>query len=94
MPYYVYILKSLKTDNLYIGFTSDLKTRLSRHSKGLVNSTKKFLPYRLIHYEYFNNKMDALQREKYLKSGYGHSQINSILKQTLKSFSNQQPTFC
>jgi len=38
--YYVYTLISLKDHNFYTGFTTDLKSRLIKHAKGLVISTK------------------------------------------------------
>ena len=80
--FYVYILLSLKDKGLYIGFTSDLKNRLKLHSKGKVHSTKLRKPFKLIHYEYFINKVDAKAREKFLKSGYGRKQLKQILKRT------------
>lgn len=85
MLYFVYILQSTKDKGLYTGFTKNLKTRLKRHNYGLVTSTKKRKPLKLIYFEAFSNKYDALSREKYLKSGYGNKQIKQILKQTLKN---------
>lgn len=70
--YYVYILFSEKDEGLYIGFTSDLKKRFGNHKRGEVKSTQYCRPLVLIHYEFFVSKKDALAREKYLKSGYGH----------------------
>lgn len=81
--YYVYILRSSVDKELYIGFTTNLKERLVAHAKGQVQSTKKRRYMKLIHYEYFINKMDAKAREIYLKSGYGHDQIMAFLKRTL-----------
>ena len=83
--YYVYILYSHKDYKLYIGFTNNLKSRLTLHAKGLVESTKNRLPVKLIHYEYFINEKDAKAREKFLKSGYGRKQFKEILKNTLQS---------
>lgn len=83
IKYYVYILFSTKDRQFYIGSTSDLKKRLVRHNRGEVISTKNRRPFILIHYEYFISKKDALAREKYLKSGYGHDQLESMLKITL-----------
>lgn len=83
--YYVYILYSFKDHKLYVGSTSNLKRRLNQHNAGQVVSTKNRLPLKLIHYEYFINKQDALARERYLKSGYGHDQLNAFLKITIKS---------
>jgi len=81
--YYVYILLSLKDKKFYIGSTSDLKKRWGNHERGEVMSTRNRRPFTLIHYEYFINKKDALAREKYLKSGYGHQQVESFLQKTL-----------
>jgi putative endonuclease len=46
--YFVYILFSPTTQKFYAGQTEDLQKRLERHSKGLVSSTKKGVPWDLI----------------------------------------------
>ena len=81
--YYVYILLSLRDGGFYIGFTTNLRQRLVKHAKGEIISTKLRLPFKLIHYEYFINRDDALAREEFLKSGYGRKQFKEILKRTL-----------
>ena len=81
--YYVYVIQSQKDSNLYIGYTTNLKSRLSRHSDGFVLSTKHRRPLTLLFFEGFKNQSDALAREKYLKSGYGKEQLHSILKNSL-----------
>lgn len=81
--YYVYILYSLADRKFYIGSTSDLRQRFKQHTSGQVVSTKNRKGLEVIHYEYFINKADALAREKFLKSGYGHEQIKAFLKRTL-----------
>lgn len=83
--YYVYILYSFKDKKLYIGFTNNLRRRLQQHARGEVESTKNRRFLKLIHYEYFINKEDAEAREKYLKSGYGHQQLQQFLKRTMDS---------
>lgn len=82
LKYYVYILLSLVDNGLYIGFSTDLKRRLVEHAKGQVRSTKLRIPFKLIHYEYFINSKDAKAREKFLKSGFGRTQLKQILKNT------------
>lgn len=84
--YYVYILYSLSDKGLYIGYTTDLKQRLLKHSKAQVTATKIRIPFKLIHYEYFISKQDAKSREEYLKSGYGRKQLQQILKKTFKEY--------
>jgi len=83
--YYVYLLKSLKDNGWYIGFTTDLKKRLIEHARGREKSTKFRRPFKLIHYEYFVNSADARLREIFLKSGFGREQLKSILKNTIES---------
>jgi putative endonuclease len=84
MFYYVYILQSLKNHSLYIGYTSDLKKRFKEHNSGLSQATKPFIPYKLICYEAFLNRIDAKNRETYLKSGYGRKTIKIILNKYLE----------
>jgi len=79
MFYYVYILQSLKNNSLYIGYTTDLKRRFEQHNNGESLATKPFRPYKLIFYEAFLNRIDAKNREIYLKSGYGRKTINKLL---------------
>lgn len=83
--FYAYILKSQKDGRLYIGYTNNLKRRLSQHAKGEVISTKNRRPLKLIHYEYFIDETDAKAREVFLKSGAGHDQLSNILKKTLSN---------
>ena len=66
--YYVYILKSVSKDSfIYIGFTSDLKRRLDEHNNGLVKSTICYKPLKLVYYEAYRSKKDAVKRERNLK---------------------------
>lgn len=85
MFYYVYILQSLKDNSLYIGYTSDLKNRLKEHNSGHSQATKPFKPYKLIFYEAYLNRVDAKNREEYLKSGYGRKTINKMLSRYLEN---------
>ncbi len=57
--FYLYILKSVKDDNLYIDSTNDLKRRLSEHNSGKVLSTKSRAPFELRYYESFYKEVDA-----------------------------------
>jgi putative endonuclease len=81
--YYVYILFFYKDRGLYIGFSTNLKDRLTVHANGKVFATKDRIPFKLIHYEYFINNKDAKAREEFLKSGHGREQLKQILKRTL-----------
>jgi len=65
--FYVYLLKSLKDDNLYIGFTNDLQRRMEKHNSGKVFSTKSRAPFKLIYYEAYLSESEARKREHNLK---------------------------
>ncbi|MDP3042962.1 MAG: GIY-YIG nuclease family protein [bacterium] len=82
--YYVYILLSSKDGNFYIGSTSDLKRRIIEHKQGKVKSTKNRLPIRLVCYEAYVHKEEAMSREKYLKSSDGKKDIRKRLIKILK----------
>jgi len=81
--YYVYILKSLKKDFLYVGKTEDLKRRLREHNNKEELSTKYYAPFELIHYEAYRNPRDAKRREEYLKTTKGKTTLRSMLREYL-----------
>ena len=73
--HYIYILKSLKDGKYYTGFSSDLKSRIKDHNSGNVQSTKSRRPLELIYYEAYKEKIQALKREKFLKTTKGKLQL-------------------
>ena len=81
--YYTYVLLSLKDNKFYIGSTSDLKNRFIAHCKGMVNATKNRLPVKLIFYEAYLNKYDAIRREDYFKTSKGKQTLRNMLKKYL-----------
>ena len=83
--YYVYILLSNITHKLYKGSTSDLKNRLTEHNSGSVTATKSDKPWRLIYYEAFTNKTDALREELFIKSGKGRDRVKYLLLNSLEN---------
>jgi len=64
--------------------TADLKRRASEHKLGKVISTKNKRPVKLIHYEVYLLKEDAMRREKYLKTTYGKRDLKRQLSSLLK----------
>ena len=65
--YYVYVLQSQSDNAIYIGFTSDLVTRLSVHNAGQSEYTKKHIPLKLVYYEAYLVEQKARLRELKLK---------------------------
>jgi len=59
--YYVCLLRSISDlDQTYIGFTEDLKARLSAHNHGQSPHTAKFKPWELVTYVAFQDRPKAL----------------------------------
>ena len=88
MFYYVYVLESLKNNDLYVGCTNDLRKRLQEHNRGLNFSTKPCKPWYIIHYEAYRNKQDAERRENYLKTSQGARLLKRMLKEYFYSKKN------
>jgi putative endonuclease len=76
--YYVYILKSLRTGELYKGITNNLDRRLKEHFSGKSYSTKSMLPLKLVHVEICKGRKEARLLEKYYKSGSGRETLKYL----------------
>ena len=64
---YVYILECADK-TLYCGWTNDLEKRIAAHNSGNgAKYTKPRRPVKLLYYEEFENKNDALKRECAIK---------------------------
>jgi len=77
--YYTYVLESLKDNKLYVGWTDDLRRRLTKHNQGKVESTKLRRPFKLVYYEACFSKDAAIRREKYFKTGFGRRFLKNRL---------------
>jgi len=77
--FYVYVLYSVDYQRIYIGFTSNIESRLFAHNhpsnKGW---TKNFQPWKILYTEQYENKSDAMKREKQLKSAKGREFIKNL----------------
>jgi putative endonuclease len=67
----LYILYSDIAGRHYIGITSDLDARLTRHNNGEVRSSKAYRPWRVVHFEKYEEKTEARKREIFLKKTAG-----------------------
>ena len=73
--WFVYILRC--SDNKpYTGYTNNLSDRLDRHKRGSVPATKNRRPLELETYFAFSDKYQAINFEKYLKTGSGRAIMN------------------
>jgi putative endonuclease len=78
--YIVYVIQSQKDGRLYKGFTINLEKRLEEHNAGKTKSTKAYLPWILVYFEEVINRIEAREREKYLKSGIGRDYLKKVIK--------------
>ena len=79
MPYYVYILRSLKDDSFYIGQCDDLDKRMSKHFDGMSKYTASKRPLRLCYFEVFPSRSDAIKRERQIKQYKSKKYIQSLI---------------
>jgi len=77
--FFVYVLLSERTGRRYVGMSSDPENRLLQHNAGYTKSTKAYRSWTKIHSESFETLLEAVNREKYLKSGVEREYLHRIL---------------
>lgn len=84
--YWVYIIKSIKHEVLYIGRTVNLIKRLEKHNSGLSFATKRYRPWKFVYLEGYANEDDAKDRENKIKQfGKVYSQLKRKISRSLQS---------
>jgi len=84
--YFVYVLEC-EDGSIYKGVTSDLNKRINDHLAGIgAEWTKTHRPIALIHYEEFKSEKEAVEREKYLKSGVGREWLKELQKEKAEQY--------
>ena len=79
MSYYVYMLKSIeKKPVTYVGYTINLKNRISLHNSGKGAKFTRGRKWMLIYKEKFTSKNKAISREYYIKK-------NRLLRNQIKN---------
>ena len=81
--HYVYVLRSVSDDGLYVGYSANLRRRFAQRNEGSASATSHRGPWKLIYYEAYIEQPDALGRERYLKSGAGRKFLKSQLRHYL-----------
>jgi putative endonuclease len=76
--FFVYVLRSDTTGRRYVGSCQDLQDRLRRHNAGESKSTCHGVPWTVIHQEAFASRVEAVQRDRYFKSGRGRDELDRI----------------
>jgi putative endonuclease len=77
---YAYILTNKYNTVLYIGVTSNLTDRLIKHKAGFYDNafSKRYHLTKLVYFEEFDSIVDAIKREKQLKSGSRQKKMDLI----------------
>lgn len=79
--HYVYIMASKKNGTIYIGVSSDLKRRVFEHKNKIIKGfTEKYSITSLVHFEHFEDKWAAANRERMLKNWKRQWKIDLIEK--------------
>ena len=76
--FYAYAIFSLEWHYIYVGLTNDIERRFTEHQNGTNKTTKPYRPYKLIYTEEFDTRIEAREKEKYLKSGVGKEFLKSL----------------
>ncbi len=72
--YYVYHIQSIEhPDQIYVGYTKNIKERLACHNSKGSFYTAKYAPWKLIAYHAFEDELKAMKFEQYLKSQSGRA---------------------
>ena len=79
MIYHVYMLKSKSVKPVtYVGYTNNLKKRISLHNAGKGAKFTRGRKWMLIYKEKFKSKKEAISREYYIKN-------NRLLRNKIKN---------
>jgi putative endonuclease len=72
MYYYVYHIQSIEFPNqIYVGYTRNLKERIATHNAGGSVYTALHRPWKLVAFHGFEDELKAIRFERYLKSSSG-----------------------
>ena len=78
MEHYIYAIKSITRNYIYVGLTNNIDRRLEQHN-GLQNkTTRSYAPFRTLLIEKCSDRIEARKREKYFKSGIGKEYLKTL----------------
>jgi putative endonuclease len=77
--HYVYVIKSVNRNYIYVGISDNIERRFSEHQNGKNKTTKPYAPFILIYSEAFETRIEARKREIYLKSGIGKEYLKNLI---------------
>lgn len=78
--FFTYVLRSLANKRLYTGSTDNFDRRFAEHNSGKSKYTRTLKPFILDYKEEYSTRTEAVQREKFLKSGKGREFLKNFIK--------------
>lgn len=83
--FFVYAIRNSSNGKIYIGYTENLTNRLNRHNGVLKTSKKSFTSknkndgeWLIVYREIYNDRKEAIKREKELKTQKGREFIKIL----------------
>jgi len=72
MPFFVYMILSKQDDKWisYVGYTNNIRNRISLHNSSKGAKFTKGKKWQLIYFRKYQNKVDAMKNEYKLKKNY------------------------
>ena len=80
--FHVYVLIN-KENQLYVGYTSDLKKRIKQHQSGEGGWTHSRGPWELVYSEPYETHAEAMRREIILKNGKMNQELHKLIDKEL-----------
>jgi len=80
VKYYVYILYSQSKDKYYTGYSANPEERVVEHNLGATPSTRPGRPWILVYTEEFDNKSEAIIREREIKKMKSRKYIKTLIE--------------
>ena len=80
MSYFVYILYSVEKDSYYIGSSENPEKRLKKHLSNHKGFTSKCKDWKICYMEEFQERKEALKRERQLKAWKSKLRIQQLIE--------------
>jgi putative endonuclease len=78
--YYVYVIQAEADGSYYVGYTGDVKERLSRHNEGRSPYTKSKGNWKLVYVEEYETSGEAMAREREIKGKKSRKYIEYLVR--------------
>ena len=90
--FYVYILECISSKgkrSFYTGYTGSLETRIKQHEEGKGAKYTRGKKVKLLFYETFKNRGDAMRRERFIKK-FSRKQKKELIKSEKNLFNKEK----